>query len=193
MFDVKNLPPLTSGLIAAAIMVAVASELGTRYGPIEPLFFSWRRIFEGEVWRFITPVFIHFGLMHILFNSIMAYQLGSIVENHKGIAHMAVFVLVTGVLSNLLQAIVGGGTNFGGLSGVVYGFFGYVWMQAQFNRREYIPMDQQFLLIMIGWFALGWTGLVGNIANWAHTGGLVVGVIWGFSVAQMANRRLLRR
>lgn len=193
MFNLKEMQPLTVGLILASIMVAVFSELGARYTPIEPLYFSWYRIFGGEVWRLLTPIFIHFGIMHILFNSIMMFQLGSIVEDHKGFAHMAAFVVVAGVLSNVLQVEATGSRNFGGLSGVVYGLFGYVWMQAQFNRRDYVPMDQQFILIMVGWFVLCWTGLMGNIANWAHTGGLVVGLVWGYATAQLDNRRLTRR
>ena len=192
MFDMNKLPPLTIGLIAASIMVAIATEIGTRLGPAVSLLFSWPHILDGEFWRLITPVFIHFGITHIAFNSIMAFQLGSTVEHHKGTGHMAAFMIVSAVLSNLTQYFATGSGGFGGLSGIVYAMFGYVWMQAQFNRRDYIPLDQQFVFIMLGWFVLCWTGLMGDIANWAHTGGLVVGVIWGYAVAQMDGRAMTR-
>ena len=190
MFDTKALPPLTIGLIAASVLVAFVSELGNDYRPIAPLFFAWPQIQDGEFWRLITPIFIHFGIMHLAFNAIMTYQLGGIVEQHKGVAHMAAFVLTSAMLSNVAQYVATGSGGFGGLSGVLYAMFGYVWMQAQFNRRAYIALDQQFVFIMLGWFVLCWTGLIGNIANWAHTGGLLIGVAWGF--LDRGGQRMLR-
>lgn len=193
MFDLKSLPPLTVGLLVASLLVAVASELGSRNGPIEALFFSWYRIQEGEVWRLITPVFIHFGIVHFAVNSIMTYQLGASVEEHKCIGHMAAFVLVAAALPNLAQYFASGSRSFGGLSGIGYALFAYIWMQALFNRRNHLMMDQSFVILWLGWFVLCWTGLVGNIANWAHAGGLVVGLVWGFVVAKLDGRPVMRR
>ncbi|QDT42707.1 Rhomboid protease GlpG [Gimesia alba] len=133
---------------------------------------------DGEVWRLVTPIFIHFGVFHILFNSIMTYQLGGAIEMNRGSTRLALLVLVTAIPSNLAQ-FYWSGPGFGGLSGVVYGMFGYMWMKSQFDPRStfYIPPNMVFILI--GWFFLCMTGLVGNVANLAHGFGLVTGMVIG--------------
>ena len=133
---------------------------------------------EGEVWRLVTPIFIHFGVFHILFNSIMTYQLGGAIEMNRGSTRLAFLVLLTAIPSNYAQ-FLWTGPSFGGLSGVVYGMFGYMWMKSQFDPRSafYIPPNMVFILI--GWFFLCMTGLVGSVANMAHGVGLGTGMAIG--------------
>jgi len=193
MINFNAVPPLTTGMIAAALLVGIVSYLGTHLGPIELLFFSWYRIESGELWRLVTPIFIHFGFMHLLFNGMATFVEGGLVEEHKGAGHMIGFVLVAAVLSNVTQFLMTGSGNFGGLSGVLYALFGYVWMQAAFNWRRPILMQQETVFILMGWYVLCWTGLLGPIANWAHTGGLVVGLVWGMAIAALDNGGSLSR
>lgn len=187
MIDFNKVPPLTIGLLAAALLVGVVSEFGKHLAPVEALFFSLYRIESGEYWRLLTPIFLHFGFTHLLFNGLAVYFEGALVEEHGGSLHMAAFVVIVGVLSNVLQAIMTGSDNFGGLSGVLYGLFAYVWMQATFNRRRPIPMQIEVVAMLLIFYAVCWTGLMGPIANWAHTGGLVVGAVWGMVVAARDN------
>ena len=70
------------------------------------------------------------------------------------------------------------GPLFGGMSGVVYGLFGFIWMQARYASNGYSLSDQDTLWIM-GWFVLCATGLVGHIANAQHALGLVFGLLAG--------------
>ena len=67
----------------------------------------------------------------------------------------------------------------GGMSGVLYGVFGFVWMQARFNRRYRYVLEESTTWLMMIWFVLCLTGLVGPIANVAHAGGLIAGLIAG--------------
>jgi GlpG protein len=53
-------------------------------------------------------------------------------------------------------------------------------MQGRFNRAFGFALHQSTVIMMIGWFVLCWTGLLGPIANWAHTAGLLIGMAWGF-------------
>jgi GlpG protein len=100
-------------------------------------------------------------------------------------------VLLLAVVSNLAQYQFGHGRFvrgqfipllspfFGGLSGVIYGLFGYVWMKARFEPELRLYIDTTNIFIMVGWFVLCWTGWVGPIANVAHTAGLVLGMLVG--------------
>ncbi len=138
---------------------------------------SLNLIFQGEIWRLVTPIFLHFGLLHLLFNSLWIYQLGSAIETVESSGKLLKLVVGVAVLSNLSQYLMTG-PNFGGLSGVVYGLLGYIWMQSRQARSPYF-MGNGLVAFMLGWLVLCFTGLVGNIANFAHLGGLAVGMIWG--------------
>ena len=65
------------------------------------------------------------------------------------------------------------------MSGVVYGLLSYIWIQGKFNPRSGLWLDQTTTIMMLIWFALCWSGFVGNIANMAHTVGLISGVLIG--------------
>ena len=174
---------VTATLIALSIIVALLSKIGSDFQFIHVLFFSEYRqglpeILSGQLWRLFTPIIIHFGLLHIAFNMLWLYQLGSAVEQRQNSKRMLILVIVISVLSNMAQ-FFWSGPIFGGMSGVVYGLLAYVWAQGKFNPRSGLELDQNTTIMMLIWFIVCWLGLVGNIANMAHTVGLVCGVISG--------------
>ncbi|MFL6112215.1 MAG: rhomboid family intramembrane serine protease, partial [Catenulispora sp.] len=151
--------PVTMALILLSIAVAFATQLGERWTPalaaltIEPYtpdgYWSGRlsEVAEHhEYWRLVTPIFLHFGIYHILFNMLMLYSLGGQVEIRRGSGRLLFMTLAIAVTSNLAQFYLGHvnygratglllrfNPAFGGMSGVVYGLFGYVWMKARFQ------------------------------------------------------------
>ena len=74
------------------------------------------------------------------------------------------------------------------MSGVVYGLLGYVWVMGRLNPRSGLVLHQQIVIMMLAWFVLCWTGVIGAVANMAHTLGLVSGMILGWLFS--ANKRL---
>jgi len=185
---------LTAILIAISIVIALLSNLGGNYQVLKFLLISEYRgglpeILGGQLWRLVTPIFIHFGILHIIFNMLWLYDLGSAVEQRQGIRRMALLVFVTAVLSNLGQ-FAWGGPGFGGMSGVVYGLLAYVWVQGQYNPRAGIGLHQNIAIMMLVWFVICWLGLVGNVANMGHTVGLICGAILGIIFSPQFWRRL---
>lgn len=132
-----------------------------------------------EVWRMLTPIFLHFSLMHILFNMMWLKDLGSIFEETKGVSQFVLFVVVTGVLSNLGQFMISG-PRFGGMSGVVYALLGHLWIYSKTHDNARFSLPKRDIVLMIGWYFLCFTGLLGPIANMAHGVGLGLGMLWGF-------------
>ncbi len=179
-----RLPPLTAILVAASIVAGLLTRLGGNADFVYPLLISVHpgaglpEIRHGELWRLITPIFLHFGLLHIVFNMLWLWDLGGVIELRQGPARLGLLVLAAGVAGNLAE-YAWSGPAFGGMSGVVYALLGYVWAQGRFNPRAGLALHQPVVVMMLLWFVVCWLGLVGNIANMAHTVGLVTGLVLG--------------
>ncbi len=152
-------------------------------------------IFQGQVWRLFTPIFLHaslthggFGILHILFNMLWLWDLGGMVERVQGGRSLLIKVLVMGGLSNLLQYQIAG-PAFGGMSGVVFGLLGYCWMRGRQDLTSGLFVHPRIMFMMTFWFILGFSGMLGPIANAAHGGGLAVGLFWGYISATVVNTR----
>lgn len=135
-------------------------------------------IFAGEVWRVITPIFLHFNFLHILFNGMWIKDLGAVFEAEKGSKRFIIFVLVVSITSNFLQYLAMG-PRFGGLSGLVYGLLGYLWVYGSVHKSAQFRLPKRDIMIIVGWYFLCLTGWIGPIANVAHGVGLGVGMLWG--------------
>jgi GlpG protein len=146
-------------------------------------FLEWNtslpEICHGQIWRLITPIFIHFGTWHILFNLLWLHDLGSMIEGRQSSGRLAVLVLVIGACSNLAQFYYRG-PMFGGMSGVVYGLLGYVWIRGKFDPGSGLYLHPTTVIMMILWFLACFTPLVPNVANAVHTVGFGMGIAWGY-------------
>lgn len=139
---------------------------------------------NGQYWRLITPIFLHFGIFHVAFNSVWMWELGRRVEPLAGSLHMLMVVLLMALASNIAQYLWSGPSLFGGMSGVVYGLLGYVWMRNKVAPRPILALPSGLLVFMLVWLFAGMTGLIdllmsGSIANAAHGAGLVSGMLLG--------------
>jgi len=196
--------PVTMILIGISLLVAVATNLGEELNEvqsglsianIEPRGGNTitdrkglQDIRDGEVWRLVTPIFLHFGPLHLIFGMWMLFRLGGLVESSRGPTKMALLVLTAAALSNLAQYAWSQHPSFGGMSGVIYSLFGYAWMKSRFDPGTNIFVSPDTVVFLIAWLFICMTGAVGPIANAAHVGGFVVGISTGF--APVALRKL---
>jgi GlpG protein len=182
--------PLTFGLIVICVAVFVFSKFATDLDAIRGMFISEHpghrdlasmlpEVRQGQIWRLFTPAFIHLGWLHILFNMLWLRDLGSMIEARQGNLHLAILVLVIAACSNFGQYYVSG-PIFGGMSGVVYGLLGYIWMRGKFDPGSGLFLHPSTVNMMLIWFVLCYTGLLGPVANTAHAVGLVLGIAWGY-------------
>ncbi|WP_414981469.1 rhomboid family intramembrane serine protease [Congregibacter sp.] len=195
--------PVTLVLIALSILGFLLIYLGAPISWVATLTYepfslqSGRPVFEpatGQVWRLVTPAFLHFGLMHIVFNSLWCWELGRRIEGALGSLNLAGLFLATAALSNFAQHTVSGSVLFGGLSGVVYAFLGFSWVAGRINSRwrPLVPATP-IMLFMVGWLLVCLLGLVDvlgfSVANAAHVGGLLSGAAIGLVFALVYRNR----
>lgn len=189
-------------LIFGCVLVGVFSKVGANIEFLQPFFISQfevtgggfmkyspslPEVAHGEIWRLFTPILIHFGFIHLFFNMLWLLDLGSMVEGRQGRWHFALLLLVISGVSNLAQYLVSG-PSFGGMSGVVYGLLGFIWVKGKFDPVSGLFLHSQTALMMLVWFFLCLFKIIPNVANTVHAAGLAVGLAWGFVSSLRAIR-----
>jgi len=198
--------PVTFALIVLCVLVALVTELGENDEVVSYLSIvsfernggvlrwrSYRDLLDGELWRLVTPIFLHFGPIHLLFNAFWLNDLGAATERFQGSLRFALFIVWSAAVSNIAQFVFGQGPNFGGMSGVVYAFVGYLWARAFADPKSGIVLPGQLVAFFVGWMLLGFTrladGMLGPMANYCHLGGFVAGVSYGYVAGVLGRRR----
>lgn len=195
--------PLTWALLVFCVVVALATGLGSPESPyvadltiatirregVDTI--AWEGLAElrrGEPWRLLTPIFLHFGATHLLFNGLVLLDLGRRVEAISGTAALAAMVLAFGVIGNVAQYMAAG-PAFGGLSGVLYGLFGFVWVMARRAPASGYAIREAEIVTLAIWSGICLLGLVGPVGNAAHAAGFVAGSGAGAAAAALRRRR----
>jgi len=185
---------LTLTLVLFCIGVALLSKLGETPEAVSPLFISevggrhLPEVRSGQVWRLVTPIFLHFGVAHLIFNMLALVHLGGLIEGRLGMFRLGLMLLVLAVFSNVAQYFYGGAA-FGGMSGVVFGLAGYAWIKGRYDPESGLYLHPQSMMMLMIWFCLCLFGVLGRIANVAHAVGLGGGLLWGYVSCVWAQRR----
>ncbi|MDD2236292.1 MAG: rhomboid family intramembrane serine protease [Kiritimatiellae bacterium] len=183
---------VTLTIIILCVFVFMLSDMGKKTAFLNQLLISayvpipgihwWNSLIEirnGQLWRLVTPIFVHFSVLHIIFNMLWLFDLGSMLERKKGSTFLVLFIIAVAIPSNLAQYVFSG-PMFGGMSGVVYAMLGYIWMKSRFAPEDKMFLHPTTVTMMLAFLALGFFGVMGNMANMVHTVGLLTGVAWGY-------------
>lgn len=141
---------------------------------------------KGEIWRAVTPIFLHGSMLHLAMNLFMLISLGRLIERIVGTPLFALLVLLLAVGPNLLQGLAPewmyGSPNFVGISGVVYGLFGYIWIRSNLHPEMGISIPMPIAILLIGMIVIGFTFEFQSFrpANLCHLGGLLLGIAAAF-------------
>ncbi len=140
-----------------------------------------QKILDGQLWRLVTPIFLHFDIMHVTFNATILWFLGHQVESREGSLRLLLLVLFTGVISNVGQYYFSLGHLFGGMSGVNYGLLAYCGYKNFVSSPPAFFLPSGFFIVSVVMMLLGFLNvfaLLGySIANWAHLAGFIAGLL----------------
>jgi len=178
---------LTLSLVAANVILFIAQGLVPGFTEFFSLTPS--AAFGGAYWQFITYMFMHGGMLHILFNMFVLFMFGLPVEGTLGTKRFAVLYFISGVGSALLYI----GLTFTlapgeldvmmlGASGAIYAVltaYGFLYPRNLVWIPPGIPLPAKFAVIIFAALELflGLTGLDPGVANFGHLGGIAVGAL----------------
>ncbi len=173
--------------LLAIVPLGISPEGGLAVGTLA------EALAAGQVWRLLSPAFLHFGWMHLIFNMLWLWYFGRQVESLQGSGRMLLLVVAAGIGGNLAQ-YAAGTALFGGMSGVDFALLGYVWLMSRRLPGSGFFVPQMLVVFMLGWMVFTMTDMAGavgfgNVANEAHLGGLVVGLALGWYYSARARRR----
>ncbi|MBL4951406.1 rhomboid family intramembrane serine protease [Neobacillus sp. YIM B02564] len=132
-------------------------------------------IYDGEWWRFFTPIFLHIGFLHLLFNTMALYYLGITVERIFGKLRFLFIYLFAGVIGFIASFIFS--TNLSaGASGAIYGCFGALLYFGMIYPKLFSRTMGMNLLVVLG-INLIFSFTAPSIDNAGHLGGLAGGFL----------------
>lgn len=135
---------------------------------------------HGHYWRLVTPIFLHFGWVHIVFNMLWLWELGRRIEVVMGSIHVLMVMVFVGIASNMYQTFSTPLANFGGMSGVIYGLLGYCGVFTLLAPHKDLRMPIAIYVLMLGSLLVGYSGIfdfLAMMANTAHLTGLIFGIL----------------
>lgn len=139
-------------------------------------------IVEGEWWRMFTSMFLHIGILHLLFNMYALLYVGSMLEPVIGHKRFLVSYLLTGLVASITSLFWNDFSVGAGASGAIFGMYGVFIALLTSNLLE--KSFRKELLASMGLFVMYnlFYGMKDGIDNAAHIGGLVSGVVMGYAM-----------
>ena len=136
-------------------------------------------IINGEYWRLITPIFMHSGFSHVLFNSFSLILFGPGLERMLGGSRFLLVYLVSGLIANIATLFIEPLTyTHVGSSGAIFGLFGYYIAIIVF-RKNILSKQNSQIIITLAVISLVMTFVEPNINITAHIFGLLGGFLLG--------------
>jgi rhomboid protease GluP len=134
----------------------------------------------GQLWRFITPVFLHGSVAHIFFNMYALLSIGSFLERHFGHGRFALLYFLGAFSGNVFSFLLTTGYSVGASTAV----FGLVAAEVIFfyqNRKLFGSQARQAIGNAVFIIAVNLLiGLAPGIDNWGHVGGLLGGAMFAW-------------
>jgi membrane associated rhomboid family serine protease len=183
--------PATRTVKAIIIINAAAFLVDTiaRFAGIRAIFVAFALIplrvtHELTLWQFVTYMFLHGDVVHILSNMLTLYMFGNELERYWGAARFLRYYLITGIGAGVCSWIVGPESSIAivGASGAIYGIllaFGLLYPNRIIYLNLLLPIKVKWMVLIMGavTFLFSITGGEPGVAHVAHLGGMLVGYL----------------
>ena len=140
-----------------------------------------------EFLKMISPMLLHGGIIHLAFNMLWLWEFGRRIEAVQASWSLLVLIVFIALVSNTVQYLYGGSIYFGGMSGVVYGLFSYIWMWQLFDPKKNLSLPGPLIFFLLLSLVVITVINLDFIADEAHIGGLLTGVVYGAFTATISR------
>jgi rhomboid protease GluP len=190
---VSRQPLATSALLAIniAVFLAMLASGGNWINPAPEHVLRWGAdygplTFNGQYWRLITSMFLHFGIIHLFGNMWCLWSLGQLTEKLLGPLAVIGSYLLTGIGADLLSLSWAPMRISAGASGAIFGIAGVLITTLYYGKHN-LPKESvnRLLGYVLRFSFLNLLfGLKDHVDNMAHLGGLVTGLLIGLFFAR---------
>jgi rhomboid protease GluP len=184
-------PKVTYALIGLTVFVYILQLLSVAVLGYAANQIDWLEVYgarfntairAGELWRFITPVFLHGSVPHIFFNMYALLSIGSFLERQFGHGRFALLYFLGAFSGNVFSFLLTGENGYSvGASTAVFGLVSaqvifFYQNRKLFGRYARQAIGNSVFIIAINLFI----GLTPGIDNWGHVGGLLGGAVFAW-------------
>ncbi|MFW9940586.1 MAG: rhomboid family intramembrane serine protease [Candidatus Thorarchaeota archaeon] len=188
ILDTENLKDakLTIGLIIANFIVYFIFNVIL---PLDYLLFfaqiNRNIIYNFEIWRLVTPIFLHSDLIHIFSNMFALLIFGATIETAlkmSKIQYLLIY-LTSGLIGNIFSMLFLPLDSVSlGASGAIFGLIGVVFLMIATEERSLLPFALMYILYFIT------ASFLPGINIWAHIFGLLAGFLFAYFLYYRKNR-----
>ena len=199
MKNVIKESPVTIFLLALTTLVFIAMQViyfgnatsnqaifntGWMYG-------AYVSLFPSQLWRLVTPIFVHIGWEHFFFNALTLYFVGQIAEQIWGHHKFLALYVLSGIVGNIFTLFFTPNVIAAGASTSLFGVFAAIMVAGYFGRNPYLKelgRNYQALIIVNLIFNL----FTPSIGIAGHIGGLVGGVLCAIFLPTLVEKNMFK-
>lgn len=199
MKNVIKESPVTIFLLALTTLVFIAMQViyfgnatsnqaifntGGMYG-------AYVSLFPSQLWRLVTPIFVHIGWEHFFFNALTLYFVGQIAEQIWGHHKFLALYVLSGIVGNIFTLFFTPNVIAAGASTSRFGVFAAIMVAGYFGRNPYLKelgRNYQALIIVNLIFNL----FTPSIGIAGHIGGLVGGVLCAIFLPTLVEKNMFK-
>jgi rhomboid protease GluP len=190
------LPLLSLALITVNVIVfgwqLVTGALRSKATIVAAGALSRPELLQGEIWRLVSPMFLHGSFDHLIGNCLALYVLGLACEHAFGLPKTAIIYGLSGIVASILSVIMQPGPSVGA-SGAIFGLMGAIVVFFYKYQHEFMMRDRRTGNVIAAWGA--YTIITGFLTpyvdNFAHIGGAIGGaaIAWCLQPQLLAKKR----
>lgn len=143
---------------------------------------SYKIRYNYQLWRWITPIFLHANFMHIFFNSVSLFWIGFMVEHNLGKIAFSILYMASGIGGFVFSSLLSDHISVGA-SGAIFGLVGILISNLVINWRRIVEsgnfVSTVLIILMLSLISLSGSS---HTDNYGHFGGLYFGFVLGLAI-----------